>query len=175
MRYSPEQKAEIGQYAASANIASAVRKYQADFPNLRKQTVVEFKKAYLKQTESCGKEVTILKAKKPDLPKPLPEEIMRKAIQTIKALRLNGAPISCNVINAIAEEIAVANVRTMLVEHGGCLRFTNNMARNVLNESQQSETKMVTQMTTTSKIPIAPGLLKEEQLTFQPKIQALIK
>ena len=27
----------------------------------------------------------------------------------------------------------------------------------------------------TSKIPVAPGLLKEEQLTFQRKIQALIK
>ena len=52
------------QYAASTNIASAVRKYQADFPNLRRQTVFEFKKAYLKQKESSGKEVTILKAKK---------------------------------------------------------------------------------------------------------------
>ena len=34
---------------------------------------------------------------------------------------------------------------------------------------------MVKQMATTSKIPIASGLLKEEQLTFQRKIQALIK
>ena len=30
-------------------------------------------------------------------------------------------------------------------------------------------------MATASKIPIAPGLLKEEQLTFKRKIQALIK
>ena len=63
-RYSPEQKAKIGRHAASTNIASAVRKYQADFPNLRKQTIFEFKKAYLKQKESSGKEVTILKVKK---------------------------------------------------------------------------------------------------------------
>ena len=34
---------------------------------------------------------------------------------------------------------------------------------------------MVERMAMTSKIPIAPGLLKEEQLTFQRKIQALIK
>ena len=59
-KYSPEQKAEIGRYAANTNIVSAVRKYQADFPNLRKQTVYEFKKAYLKKKESTGKEVTIL-------------------------------------------------------------------------------------------------------------------
>ena len=174
-KYSPEQKAEIGRYAANTNIASAVRKYQADFPNLRKQTVYEFKKAYLKKKESTGKEVTILKAKKRGRPKLLPEEIMKKAIQTIKALRLKGAPISYNIINAIAKGIVVANDRTMLVENGGHLQFTDNWARNVLNEVQRSEKKMVKRMATTSKIPVAPGLLKEEQLTFQRKILALIK
>ena len=58
----------------------------------------------------------------------------------------------------------------MLVEHGGYLQFTDNWARNVLNEVQRSETKMVKRTATTSKIPVAPGLLKEEQLTFQRKI-----
>ena len=77
MKYSPEQKAEIGRYAANANIASAVRKYQLDFPNLRKQTAYEFKKAYLKEKGS-RKEVTILKAKKRGRPKLLPEEIMNQ-------------------------------------------------------------------------------------------------
>ena len=84
-RYSPEQKAEIGQYAASTNIASAVTKYQADFPNLGEQTVFESKKAYLKQKESSGEEVTILKAKKRGRPKLLPEEITIKSNQ-IKAI-----------------------------------------------------------------------------------------
>ena len=81
-RYSPEQKAQIGRYVASTNIASAVTKYQADFPNLRERTVFEFKKAYLKQKESSGKEVTILKAKKRGRPKLLPEEIMIKSNQS---------------------------------------------------------------------------------------------
>ena len=61
----------------------------------------------------------------------------------------------------------------MLVEHGG--HFTDNWPGNILNELQRSEKKMLKQMATTLKIPIAPGLLKEEQLTFQRKIQALIK
>ena len=90
-------------------------------------------------------------------------------------MRLKGAPISYNVINAIAKGIVVANDRTMLVEHGGYLQFTDTWARNVLNEVQRSETKMVKRMATTSNIPVAPGLLKEEQLTFQRKIQAIIK
>ena len=63
----------------------------------------------------------------------------------------------------------------MLVEHEVHLQFTDNWARNVLNEVQRSEKKMIKWMATTSKIPVAPGLLKEEQLTFQQKIQALIK
>ena len=100
---------------------------------------------------------------------------MKKAIQTIKPLRLKDDPISYNVINAIAKGIVVANDRTMLVEHGGHLKFTDNWARNVLNEVQRSEKKMVKGVAATSKIPIAPGLLNEEQLTFQRKIQALVK
>ena len=86
MKYSPEQKAEIGRYAANTNIASAVRKYQLDFLNLRKQTVYEFKKAYLKEKGSSRKEVTILKAKKRRRPILLPEEIMKKTIKTIKVV-----------------------------------------------------------------------------------------
>ena len=77
-KYSPEQKAEIGRYAASTNTASAVRKYQVDFPNLRRQRVYELKKTYLKQKESSGKEVTILKAKRQGRHKLLPEEIVKK-------------------------------------------------------------------------------------------------
>ena len=126
----------------------------------------KLKKVYLKQKESSEKEVTILKAKKQGRPKRLPEEIMKKAIQINKALRLKGASISYNVISAIAKGI-VANDRTMLVEYRGHLKFTDNWVRNVLNEVKRSERKMVKQMATTSKIPIAPELLKEEQLTFQ--------
>ena len=44
-----------------------------------------------------------------------------------------------------------------------------------MNEDQRSEEHMVKRMVTTSKIPIAPGLLKEKQLTFQREIQVLIK
>ena len=44
---------------------------------------------------------------------------MKKAIQTIKPLRLKDDPISYNVINTIAKGIVVANDRTMLVEHVG--------------------------------------------------------
>ena len=44
-----------------------------------------------------------------------------------------------------------------------------------MNKVQRSEKKKVKRIATTSKISIAPGLLKEEQLKFQRKIQAFIK
>ena len=56
---------------------------------------------------------------------------MNKPIKTIKVLRLKGAPISYNVINASAKGKVVANDRTMLVEHGGYLQCTDNWARSV--------------------------------------------
>ena len=62
-----------------------------------------------------GKEINILKAKKRGRPKPLPEEIMKKTIQTIKALRVKGAPISYNVINAIAKGIVVRMIEQCLL------------------------------------------------------------
>ena len=62
---------------------------------------------------------------------------MKKAIQITKALRIKGAPISYNVINAIAKGIVVANDRTMLVEHGGHLKFTDNWTQNVLKFNDQ--------------------------------------
>ena len=86
---------------------------------------------------------------------------MKKTIQTIKSLRLKGTPISYNIINAIAKRIVVTNDRTMLVEHGGHLTFTVNWLGNVFNEITRSEREMVRRMATTSKILIAPELLKE--------------
>ena len=44
---------------------------------------------------------------------------MKKTIETIQALRLEDAPVTVAVINAIAKGIVMANDRTILVEHGG--------------------------------------------------------
>ena len=64
-------------------------------------------------------------------------------IVELTKILFKGAPISYNVTNAIAKGIVVANDRTMMVEHGGHLQFTDNWAGNVLNEVQRSEKKMV--------------------------------
>ena len=74
-------------------------------------------------------------------------------------MRLRGAPLSANVINAIAKGIVVANDRCLLVENGGHLCLSKQWACNISNEIMRTEKKMVRRMATTSKIPVAQRVL----------------
>ena len=98
---------------------------------------------------------------------------MKKTIETVQSLRLEGAPISSSSINAIVKGIVIANDRMLLVENGGHLSFSGSWARNISNEMERNGKKMKRRMTTTCKIPVAPALLEEEKFTFQRNIMTL--
>ena len=174
-KWTPQQRAEIGRYASTHGVTAAVRHYQGKYPQLKKQTVFEFKASYEKQRKDTGKEVHKLATKKRGRPKLLPEKVMEKTVTLIKALRLKGAPANVNVINAVAKGIVIANDRTLLIEHGGYLSFSKQWGRNILNEAAGTERRMLRRMATTSKVPIAPGLIREDKYTFQKKINGLVK
>ena len=99
---------------------------------------------------------------------------MAKTIQTVKALRVKGAPVCSAVINAIAKGVVMAEDQYFLTEYGGHLAFSNQWVRYILNKIMWTEKKMVWRTATTSKVTLAPGLLKEEKYTFQRKIQGLV-
>ena len=124
-------RTEIGRYAATTTTAAVVKRYQLTYPTLSKQTVHEFKNAYLKEKE-VTKKVTVLKSRKHGRTKLLPKDIMAKTIQTVKALRLKGAPVSSAVINAIAKGVVMAEDRCLLTECGGHLAFSGLWAGNIL-------------------------------------------
>ena len=63
--------------------------------------------------------------------------------------------------------------RCLLIEYGGHLAFSDQWARNILN-IMRTEKKMVRRKATTSWVPVALDLLKEEKFTFQRKIQELV-
>ena len=69
----------------------------------------------------------------------------------------------------------MANYHTLLIEHDGYLSFRKQWGRNILNEVARTERKIVRLILTTSKVPIASGLLREEKYTFQKKINELGK
>ena len=169
-KWTPEERAEIGRYASHHGVSSTIRHFHLKYPTLKKQTVSDFKKGYESQLK-IDPTVSKLIGKKRGRPSLLPQELMDKTIATVRALRLKGAPISCNVINAIGKGIVTANNRGMLIENGGHLSFTDTWARNILYEIERTGTKMTQRIATTAKIPIAPGILSEEKLTFQRKIR----
>ena len=52
MKWTPEQRAKIGERAHKHGISSALKHFAGEYPNLKKQTVFEFKKAYEKLKSS---------------------------------------------------------------------------------------------------------------------------
>ena len=88
---------------------------------------------------------------------------------------MKSAPVNVNVINAFAKGIVMANDRTLLIEHGSYLSFSKQCGRNILNEIARIERRMVRRMATTSNVPIASGLLREEKYTLRKKINELVK
>ena len=79
---------------------------------------------------------------------------------------MKGAPVSSAVINEIAKGVVMAEDRCLLTEYGGHLAFSDQQARNILNEIIRTEKKMVRKIVTSSKVPVAPGLFKEEKFIF---------
>ena len=166
--------AEIGRYAATTTTAAVVKRYQLTYPTLSKQKDHEFKKAYFKEKEATNKEVNLLKSRKGGRPTLLPKDIMAKTIQIVKFLGLKGAPVNSAAINAMSKIVVMAEDRCLLTEYGGHLVFSDQWARNTLNEIMQTEKKMVRRIATTTKVPVAPGLLKQERFSFQRKIREFV-
>lgn len=98
---------------------------------------------------------------------------MKKTIDTVDALRLKAAPVSSVVVNAIAKGIVMANDRSILAEFGGYLILSNDWARKILYKMETMGKKMTRRIATTSKAPIAPGILQETKLHFLRKIKQL--
>ena len=73
------------------------------YPQLTKQTVSDFKKASIHAKQTTDGPVSEISFRKRGRPALLPEDLMKKTIETIQALRLKGAPVTAAVINAITK------------------------------------------------------------------------
>ena len=113
------------------------------YPRLTKQTVSDFKKAFIQAKQTAVGPVNEITFRKRGRPALLPDDLMKKTIQMIQALRLNG----------IAKGIVIANDRTVSVEHGGYLSLSYDCGRNVLCRMERERKKMAVRIATTEKIP----------------------
>eukprot|EP00112_Aurelia_sp_Birch-Aquarium-sp1_P009963 Seg2152.1 transcript_id=Seg2152.1/GoldUCD/mRNA.D3Y31 product="hypothetical protein" protein_id=Seg2152.1/GoldUCD/D3Y31 len=93
--WSEEERAEIGKLASQQGNNSALHLLAGKHPRLTKQTMSDFKKAYL-ALKTKDNEVSEIKKKKTGRPSLLPEDLMKKTIDTVAGLRLKGAPVSAS-------------------------------------------------------------------------------
>ena len=64
--------------------------------------------------------------------------------------------------------------RHLLTGYRNYLAFIDQWASIILKEIMWTENRMVRRIATISKVPVAPGLLKEKKFKFQRKIQELV-
>ena len=171
-KYTDEDKTEIGKYAYKHGVSAALKHFDKRFSGLKQQTVSDYKRKYGEITkETNSSDVVEIKSKKRGRPSLLPDELMTKTIEIIKSLRLKGAPVSYAVMAAVAKGVVMSHDRTLLVEHGGYLCFSNDWARQILHKVMKDEKKMSSRIATTASLPIDPAILSEVKLDFQRKIK----
>ena len=128
-----------------------MRLLKGKYPRITKQTTSDFKKAFIQAKQTAVGPVNKITFRKRGRPALLPDDLMKKTIEMIQALRLNGAPVTAVVINAIDKGIVIANDRTLLVEHGGYLSLSFDWGRNVLCRMEREGKKMAVRIATTEK------------------------
>ena len=132
-KYAKTDRAEIGCYAVNHGVASAVRKFKGKFPAIKQQSVSNFKLKHLElQRKGPSASVTEIESKNRGRPNLLPDDLMAKTIDIIKALRLKAAPVSYSVMAAVARGIVMSDHRNLLVENGGHLSFSDDWARRII-------------------------------------------
>ena len=171
-RWTGEEKAEIGSFATVHGVAETLRKLKGKYPHLTKQSISDFKKAAQSAQKRTGQLPSTISSRKRGRPALMPEDLMKKTITLVEALRLKGAPVTASVINSIAKGVVIANDRSILIEYGGYLSLNSDWGKNVLYRMEKEGQKMTRICATTSKLPVAPGIISEVKLDFQRKIKA---
>ena len=175
VKYSAKQRAEIGEFASKYSVSTAMKHFREKYPGIKQQSVSDFKRKY-KEIRSLGgppAEVTEIGTKKRGRPSLLPDELIAKTVEIVKALRLKGAPVSYAVMAAVARGVVISQDRNLLVENGGHLHFSDNWARQIIHRVMRDEKKMVSRMGTTASLPVDPAILYEVKLDFQRKIKCV--
>ena len=145
VKYSAKQHAEIGEFASKYSVSTAMKHFREKYPGIKQQSVSDFKRKY-KEIRSLGgpsAEFTEIGMKKRGQPSLLPDELMAKTVEIVKALRLKGAPVSYAVMAAVARGVVISQDRNLLVENGRHLHFSDNWARQIIHWVMRDEKKMV--------------------------------
>ena len=99
-RYTPKDKATIGNYAAMHGTSAALRHFKSKFPDLKYTTICEWRKAIVAKTRKDHEVVTELEERKRGRPGMLPEDVLTHVMKYIRAIRDAGGIINTAIMIA---------------------------------------------------------------------------
>ncbi len=137
-KFTPEQQAEIGNYAAMNGNQAAVRHFKM---GLKVTSVQTWKDKYLAEisrkrragVEGCLLSVKSLPVKKRGRPLLLGETLDGQVQSYIKSVREGGGVITTSITMAAASAIVKNSDRNLLAENGGPISITANWAKSLLH------------------------------------------
>jgi len=139
-KYTPEQKAMIGKRAAEHGVVSSDRHYIKDFPNLKENTVREWRNAYrlefkkkVRNRTKGSINITELPQKKRGRPLLLGEELDKQVQAYLTSFRESGAVVNTAIAMACAEGIVRSVDSNLLAVNGGYILITKDWANNMLH------------------------------------------
>jgi len=97
-KFTPKQKALIGNYALINGTSAAHRHYVGKFPGLKYTTVCDWRKAISTQQQKEHESVTELHGKKRGRPPTLPDEVVTYMMKYIHAVRDTGGVINTAIV-----------------------------------------------------------------------------
>ena len=145
--YTPNQRYEIGKYAAEHGNANASKKFSAELDiKINESTVRGFKKKYYEQLKSLKKRKleetdcdsvdnceAEIRPKKRGRKLLLGDELDSLVQRYIVGVRESGGVINTQIVIAAARGIVLSRDRTMLRENGGSIDITRTWALSLMN------------------------------------------
>ena len=139
-KYTPEQKAIIGKRAAEHGVVAAVQHYIKDFPNLKENTVRDWRNAYRLELKKRVRErsqdvvkITELPQRKRGRPLLLGEGLDKQVQAYLTSFRESGAVVNTAITMACVEGIVRSADSNMLAVNGGHILITKDWAKNMLH------------------------------------------
>ena len=140
-KYTPEQKSMIGKRAAEHGVVAAVRYYIRDFPNLKENTVRDWRNAYrlelrkrVRDESEGDNNITELPQKKKGRPLLLGEKLDKQVQAYLIIFRESGAVVNTAITMVCAEGIVRNADSNMLAVNGSHILITKDWAKNMLHQ-----------------------------------------
>ncbi len=176
-RYSPEDRAKIGQYACRNGVAATSRFFSRKMAHpVSTSTVMSIKKAYLSEKKLQESIVGPCRAQVTQLPcKPRGRPLLLGALDDkvqllLKKIRESGGAVNARIAVSAARGIVLYYNSSLLLENGGHLSLTRNWALSIL-----ARMNFVKRKATTAKSKESDQQFMEKKRAFLNEVAVTVQ